>query len=85
MAESSEGDFNFLILPCDLRAVRKGSRVGYCRPGLERWAATHGLSLRHFLKHGILASEVHKLNDPFGEKVIEAARLRVNRERQGGS
>ena len=72
-----------MILPCDLRRVRKGQKDGYCRPGLERWASTHGFSLRQFLKNGIPASRLEGIDDPFLVKIMEAARERA--ARTGGS
>lgn len=71
-----------IILPVDLRNVRKGVGRGYCRPGLERWACEHGYSLKLFLKNGIPFSRLKDIDDPFLEKVVEAARARVAAERQ---
>lgn len=69
-----------MIMPIDLRMVRKGQSSGYCRPGLERWASTHGFSLKLFLKNGIPVSRLEGINDPFLEKVIETARARAAAE-----
>jgi len=67
---------DLIILPRDLKMVRKGTNTGYCRPGLERWAAQHGYSLKLFLKNGIPLSKLTGIEDPFLEKVIETARAR---------
>lgn len=71
---------DLVILPRDLKMVRKGQSSGYCRPGLERWASTHGFSLKLFLKNGIPVSRLEGINDPFLEKVIETAKARVAAE-----
>jgi len=71
---------DLLILPCDLKTVRKGQGQGYCRPGLERWASAHGFSLKVFMREGILLSKLEGINDPFLPKIVEEARKRVARE-----
>lgn len=72
---------DFLILPCDLREVRKGDKTGFCRPGLERWASHRGLSLKHFMKNGVRASLIMSFDDPYTKQVIEAAQRRIELER----
>lgn len=73
-------DEELVILPIDLRNVRKGVGKGYCRPGLERWASQHGYSLKLFLKNGIPLSKLEGVRDPFLDKVVETARERVAAE-----
>lgn len=71
---------DLIILARDLKLVRKGTNTGYCRPGLERWATEQGYSLKLFLKNGIPLSRLEGIEDPFLQKVVEAARARVAAE-----
>lgn len=73
-------DDDIIILPCDLREVRKGTSIGYCRPGLERFAAAHGLSLKHFMKNGVKYSTIKTLQDPYVGRVLDAAKRRISKE-----
>lgn len=73
---------DFLVTIEDYRAVRKGRAGEYCLPGLKRWAEKNGKSYKHILKNGVMVSEMRGINDPYVEKVIEAARGR--REKREG-
>ena len=64
----------------DLRAVRNGAKAGYCLAGLRRWAATHNLDFKKLLAEGVLASDIAHIQDPFKDRIIEAAKARTARE-----
>lgn len=45
-----------------------------CVHGARTWFATHGLSFREFLQHGIPASRIEATGDALGIKVATCAR-----------
>lgn len=47
---------------------------GLCVWGARAWFERHGLNFRHFIRHGIRASEVLKTGDGYAQQVVERAR-----------
>lgn len=58
----------------DIRAVR------FCSDGVRHFAEERGLSWEDFLRDGIDADELRKLDDALVNKIIEQAELRNGRE-----
>lgn len=72
---------DFIVTLEDYKAVRKGRNGDYCMPGLERWAKTNKLSYRNLLRHGIKASALRGIKDPYVAKVLAAAEKRIAEEK----
>lgn len=52
--------------------VRHVQQVG-CLNGGRRWATHHGYDFRDFIRNGIAAKELAKVDDLFAQKAVEAA------------
>lgn len=49
-----------------------------CAKGGRQWCQSHGISWDEFLGHGIPASRLRALNDPFADRVVAAAEEEAN-------
>jgi hypothetical protein len=47
-------------------------RAGYCARKTPGWFRAHGLDFRHFMKHGIAATDLAAAGDGLALKVISA-------------
>lgn len=53
--------------------------AGLCVRGAKQWFSLHHLDFKHFLAHGIRASQLPD-NDAFAQKVLDVARERRSDE-----
>lgn len=54
--------------------LRHGRALGYCTKGIRLFGKKHNLNYLKFIKEGIEAEELEKLNDSMANKMIEVAR-----------
>lgn len=64
----------------DLRALKKGRRLGVCQGQAREWFAAHGLEWGMFLRRGMKASVLEASGDA---RAIEAARIARARAANG--
>lgn len=58
--------------------MRDVTAAGFCARGARVWLNGRGIDLQSFLKTGIDAEDVLKLNDEFGNRVVAKARERAD-------
>lgn len=70
MSTGTDEQGDFLISISDIR------KSGHCSRGAKNFFETNGLDFRHFLKNGILASELSATGDAQAKQVVDRTRER---------
>ena len=74
-------DEDFLVTVEDLRYLRQHDTAGFCIPGLKKWAESHGLDFKDFVRNGIKASQLLATGDGLAEMII----ARMKEEKRHGN